>query len=217
MRRLGRPNTTPTSAETSPLTMIQTRIFTSGKDRLELVAGIGADAHECAGPERQEARISGQQVEPDGAQRQDEEWDHHAVDEELIAERRDHDEGDEEDERHSVAVLADREDRHVGRIGRLVLTGFAIEHGQSPADPLAPLAGRGLGFEGAMQPGPPPRPAAPGLFVADSPSEDGRPSGRPMAPPSPRERGEESLQIRSMILSPNRPCGRTRRNARAMT
>ena len=57
------------------------------------------------------------------------ERDHHRVEEELIAEHRDQDEGDDEDERDAIAVLADREDRHVGRIGGLVLTGFAIEHG----------------------------------------------------------------------------------------
>ena len=98
--------------------------------RLELVAGIGPHAHECAGSKRQEARISRQQVEPDRAQRENQERDHHGVQEKLVAERGDDHEGDEEDKCQAVAVLADREDRHVGRIGRLVLTGFAIEHGK---------------------------------------------------------------------------------------
>ena len=117
--------------------MIQTRMFTCGKIRLELVAGVGADPHEGAGAERQKAGISRQQVEPDRAQRQDEERDHHGVDQELVAERRDDDEGDEEDQRQAVAVLADREDRHVGRIGRLVLAGFAVEHVTAPERAVA--------------------------------------------------------------------------------
>jgi len=99
---------------------------------LKLVAGVGPDAHEGAGSEREKPGISPEQVEPDRRQRQDQEGDHHGVEEELIAERRDRDEGDEEDQREAVAVLADRKDRHVGRVGRLVLTGFAIEHGLAP-------------------------------------------------------------------------------------
>ena len=67
MRRLGRPKTTPTSAETKPAHDDPDENIDLREDRLELVAGIGADAHEGAGSERQKPGISGQQVEPDRA------------------------------------------------------------------------------------------------------------------------------------------------------
>ena len=81
--------------------MIQTRMFDPREKRLELVAGIGADPHEGAGAERQQPGIAGQEIEPDRRQREDQERDHHRVEQELVAGQRDDDEGDEEDQREA--------------------------------------------------------------------------------------------------------------------
>ena len=111
---------------------------------LELVAGIGADAHEARRSQRQQPGVAGKHVEPDRAERKDQERDHHRVDEEDVAGQRDDDEGDEEDQRQADAILANRKDRHVGGVGRLELAGFAIEHGlPSGCESPLPLAGEG--------------------------------------------------------------------------
>jgi CRISPR/Cas system CMR subunit Cmr4 (Cas7 group RAMP superfamily) len=71
------------AAEKKPEATIQIRMFTSGKRDRQLVAGIGADAHEGAGAERHQAGIAGQDVEPDRRQREHQERDHHGSDEEV--------------------------------------------------------------------------------------------------------------------------------------
>ena len=58
-------------------------MFTPGKTRRQLVAGIGADPHEGAGAEREQAGIAGEDVEPDRRQREDQERDHHRLEQEA--------------------------------------------------------------------------------------------------------------------------------------
>ena len=54
-----------------------------GEDGRELVAGIGADPHERACPERKLTGIAGEEVEPDRRHREDQERDHDRVEEEV--------------------------------------------------------------------------------------------------------------------------------------
>ncbi len=111
MRSDGRPNSTPTAAEKKPEATIQTRMLTLREQRRQLVAGIGADPHEGAGAEREQAGIAGEEVEPDRGEREDQERDHHRLQQEAVAEIGNDDEGDEQDGRHPDAVLAQREHR----------------------------------------------------------------------------------------------------------
>ncbi len=56
---------------------------------------------------------------------------------ELVAGGGNDHEGDRENQRDADPVLADREDRHVGGVGRLELAGLAVEHLTAPsASPL---------------------------------------------------------------------------------
>ena len=50
-----------------------------GKRGGELERGVGAHRHEAAGAERELPRVAGQQVEPEGGQRVDQERDQHRL------------------------------------------------------------------------------------------------------------------------------------------
>ena len=127
MRSDGSPNSTPMAAEKKPDTRIQTMMFTPGKRRHQLVAGIGPDAHEGAGAEREQARIAGEDVEADGGEREDQERDHHRLEQEAVAEEGEGI-GGEDDDGEPDPVLAQREHRHVGGVAGLELAGLAVEH-----------------------------------------------------------------------------------------
>ena len=59
-------------------------MFTLRKGGRQLVAGVGADAHEGAGAEREQAGIAGEDVEPDRREREDQERDHHRLEQEAV-------------------------------------------------------------------------------------------------------------------------------------
>jgi len=98
-----------------------------GEDGGELVTAVGADPHESAGAERQEAGVAGEQVEPDRRQGEDQERDHHRVNQEVVVGER-HEAGDGDDDRQPDAVLQYREDRLVGDIIGFELSGLTVEH-----------------------------------------------------------------------------------------
>ena len=99
-----------------------------GKDRDQLVAGIGADTHEGAGAERQLAGIAGQDVEAERRQRIDQHRDQQRPEDELAGRQRKDDEGEQQDDAEQPGVLPDREQRVVGGVGGLELAGGAVEH-----------------------------------------------------------------------------------------
>ena len=86
MRSDGRPNRAPTAAEKKPEHEDPDDHVHARKRRHQLVAGIGAHAHEGAGAEREQARIAGEDVEADGGEREDQERDHHRLEQEAVAE-----------------------------------------------------------------------------------------------------------------------------------
>jgi hypothetical protein len=106
-------------------------MFTSGKDRRQLVAGIGSDAHERAGAQRQLPGIARQHIEPDGGQRQDQERDHDRGKDEVVDQKRDGDR-DRDRQHHADAIFAQRQDRLIGPVGRLELASFAVIHRSIP-------------------------------------------------------------------------------------
>ena len=116
MRSDGRPNSTPTAAEKKPDAMIQTMMFTCGKERRQLQAGVGADPHEAAGAERQQPGIAGEQIEPDRGERKDQKRDHHRIEQKVVARERNDHERDQQNDRDADPVLQDREHRHVGGV-----------------------------------------------------------------------------------------------------
>src|SRR5450631_4007069 len=127
----------------------------AGEKGRELVASERAYAHETAGAERQQARVAGEQIEPDRGERIDQHRNENGVDHEGGSHERHQNESHGQDQDDADLVLPDRKQRLIRLIARLVLAGFAIKH------------------------------------------------GRP--------------QIRSMMRSPNRPCGRNSRKTSAMT
>src|SRR5262249_29936832 len=87
---------------------------------------------EPAGTQRQLAAIAGEDIQPDRRQRQDEHRDEYLGVEILIRHQRHAEEGNRDDDPDEPAILRDREDRLVGRVGGLVLPDFAVEHGLPP-------------------------------------------------------------------------------------
>ena len=72
-------------------------MLVSGRRSAEIVGGVGADRHETAGPERHLPAIAGQDVEPDGGDRQDQDRDQHLGVEILPGEQRHHQECERDD------------------------------------------------------------------------------------------------------------------------
>ena len=124
MRSDGSPNSAPTAAEKNPEARIRKTMFTPGKIGGQLVARIGADPHEAAGAERDQAGIAGEDVEPDRREREDQHRDHHRGEREAatrvsgtttIARSR--------IDRDADAILQQREDRLVRLVAGLELAG----------------------------------------------------------------------------------------------
>src|SRR5262249_20385731 len=98
--------------------------------------GIGADRHEGAAAERDLSAVAHENIEADGGKREDEERDQDSAQKIIAAEWPDPEvgeqwnakEGNGEQQPQSHAILANREDSHIGRIGGFELAGFAIEH-----------------------------------------------------------------------------------------
>ena len=99
-----------------------------GKGGGQLVGEEGAAGHEAAGAEAELPAIARQQVEPDRRHREDEEGDQDGVQHVGAGHQRDHDHGKRQDEDHPELVLQDGEDRLVGAVARLELSGFAVKH-----------------------------------------------------------------------------------------
>jgi hypothetical protein len=95
----------------------------------QIVGCVRADRHEAAGAERKLPAIAGQDVEPDRGERQDQHRDQHLGVEVLVGEKRHRQEAERDQANHEPPILRDREDRLIGLVGGLELSGFAIEHG----------------------------------------------------------------------------------------
>ena len=94
MRSDGRPKATPTPAEKKPDRKIAAIGLSSGKIADQLVAGIGADAHERAGAERELPGIAGEDVEAERGQRIDQHRDQQRLEGEFAGGEREDDEGE---------------------------------------------------------------------------------------------------------------------------
>src|SRR5262245_43971312 len=99
-----------------------------GKDRGQLVAGISPHPHERAGAKGEQTRVAGEQIKADRRQRENEEWRHHCVDQEVVAHEGNDDKGYEEDDENADAILQNREYRLVRGVTGLELAGLAVKH-----------------------------------------------------------------------------------------
>ena len=102
----------------------------------QLVGGVGADGHERAAAERDLAAIADKDVYADSGEREDQEGQQNGAKQIVAAERpnvevgqqRHANEGDTEQDGERHTILADREDRHILRVGRLELASLTIKH-----------------------------------------------------------------------------------------
>ena len=102
----------------------------------QLVGRIGADGHERAAAERDLAAIADENVYADCGEREDQEGQQNGPQQIVAGERpnvesrqqRHPNEGDPEQDGERNTILADREDRHILRVGRLELASLAIKH-----------------------------------------------------------------------------------------
>ena len=133
MRSDGRPKATPIAGRKEAREEDRDHRIEVGEDGDQLVAGIGADAHERAGAERELPGIAGEDVEAERGQRIDQHRDEQRLEGELAGGQREDTKAKTQDDAEQPGILPDREQRVVGGIGRLELAGGAIEHRLTPS------------------------------------------------------------------------------------
>jgi len=103
------------------------------KDGRQLVAGIGADAHEGRRAERQLPGIAGKKVQPKCRQRIDQNRDEQRLEDELVgAERQDHP-CEKQDHAKQDRVLPHGKQREIRFVAGLELAGRPVKHSSIPA------------------------------------------------------------------------------------
>ena len=120
--------------EVKPITLLTT-LLNELKDRHQLEAGIGPDAHEGARAERDLPAVAGEDVQPHRRKRVDQERKPDRVEIPLVDQERNDHECREQDREDRDPVLSDGEDGLVGGVARLELACLAVEHSRfSSAD-----------------------------------------------------------------------------------
>ena len=99
MRRLGMPNSTPTSVAHSAAEQQRQDQRHAVDAHHEVVGRVGADRHEGAGAERDLPAVAHQDVQAERGERQDQERDQDRAEHVLVGEQRHRDEGDDEQQR----------------------------------------------------------------------------------------------------------------------
>jgi hypothetical protein len=110
MRKLGRPNRTPT-----------------------FVAGKGADRHEAASAKRNLPAITDQDIQPQRRHGINQQRQQHGFRPVIVDQQGDGEYGDGEEQHDDPAILADREDLLVGVVACLELAGLTVKHCVRPS------------------------------------------------------------------------------------
>ena len=89
----------------------------------------GSDRHERRRPERELPGVSGQDVQAERGERENQERDQDRAKPVVVADERQHDKRRGQDEAHADPVLPDRKDALIRRVARFELPGLAVDHG----------------------------------------------------------------------------------------
>ena len=99
---------------------------------MEIVGRVSADSHERSGAQRDLPAIANQDIDPDGSQRKNQEGDENGAEHVLVDQQWNGDEGKQHDTENGPAVLINRKELLIRRVGGLELAVFPVEHLRSP-------------------------------------------------------------------------------------